>query len=53
VQCSAPSTARRSAADPKTVLKAFLPPIPLDLFALLRLRSTGGMYLNDIRPVSP
>jgi len=37
---------------PQNRLQAFLLLIPLDLFALLRSRSTGGELLSDIRPVS-
>jgi hypothetical protein len=38
------------AADPKPPSSVPLV-IPLDLFALFRLRSTGGKLLSDIRPI--
>jgi len=48
-----PSTATvsRSPPTPQNRLQAFLSVIPLDLFALLRSRSTGAANLYDIRPV--
>jgi hypothetical protein len=39
-------------ADTQNRLQAFLSVIPLDLFALLRSRSTGGQFLNGIRSLS-
>jgi len=39
-------------ADTQNRLRAFLPVIPLDLFALIRSRSTGGEFPHGIRPVS-
>jgi hypothetical protein len=49
-----PSTATVTPVEPDTQnrLQAFLPVIPLDLFALIRSRSTGGEFLDGIRPVS-
>src|SRR5207249_4353382 len=55
-----PNCARASAVDddrdhrPPTPKPPSSAPvaIPLDLFALLRLRSTGGELLSDLRPVS-
>jgi hypothetical protein len=48
-----PSTATvsRSAPTPQNRLQAFLSVISLDLFALLRSRSTGTKNFCDIRPV--
>jgi hypothetical protein len=48
-----PSTATVTPVEPDTQnrLQAFLPVIPLDLFALIRSRSTGGEFLDGIRPV--
>jgi len=46
-----PATATRSASDLQNRLQTFLLLIPLDLFAFLRSRSTGGELLNDIRPL--
>jgi hypothetical protein len=39
-------------ADTQNRLQAFLSVIPLDLFALLRSRSTGAAFLDGIRPLS-
>jgi hypothetical protein len=39
-------------AGTKNRLQAFLSVIPLDLFALLRSRSTGAPLLDGIRPLS-
>jgi hypothetical protein len=48
-----PSTASviRSAPTLQNRLQAFLTVIPLDLFALIRLRSAGAAYLDDIYPL--
>jgi hypothetical protein len=48
-----PSTASviRSAPTLQNRLQAFLTVISLDLFALIRLRSTGGDFRDDIRPL--
>jgi hypothetical protein len=45
------ATVSRSAPTPQNRLQAFLSVISLDLFALLRSRSTGTKNLYDIRPV--
>jgi hypothetical protein len=39
-------------ADTQNRLQAFLSVISLDLFALIRSRSTGSEFLDGIRPVS-
>jgi len=38
--------------DIQNRLQAFLSVIPLELTALIRLRSTGDAFLGDIRPIS-
>ncbi|HMD65134.1 MAG TPA: hypothetical protein VKG22_00605 [Stellaceae bacterium] len=47
-----PATVTRSAADLQNRLQALLSLIPLDLFAFLRSRSTGGQFLSDLRPLA-
>jgi hypothetical protein len=44
------ATVTRGAADTQNRLQAFLSVIPLDLFALIRSRSTGATFLKDTRP---
>ncbi|HEY6394262.1 MAG TPA: hypothetical protein VIX12_02520 [Candidatus Binataceae bacterium] len=39
-------------ADTQNRLQAFLSVIPLDLFALIRSRSTGGEFRDGVRPLS-
>jgi len=39
-------------ADIENRLQAFLSVIPLDLLALIRLRSMGATFLDDLRPLS-
>jgi hypothetical protein len=48
-----PSTATVTGTPPtlQNRLQAFLTVIPLDLFALIRLRSAGGDFRDDIRPL--
>jgi hypothetical protein len=40
-------------ADTQNRLQSVPVVIPLDLFALIRSRSTGAEFLDDIRPLPP